>query len=53
MFSNFHNTEFINRVAQMQRLQMDTVDWEKKQRQRKKKISKTNSNGNNFLNNVE
>ena len=40
--------EFLTRVSQMQRLQIDTVEWERKKKQSKKKINKVlNGNGTN------
>jgi hypothetical protein len=42
-FANNHNLEFIARVSQMQRLQIDTVEWERKRRMVKKKQTKLNN----------
>lgn len=52
-FANNHNLEFIARVSQMQRLQIDTVEWERKRRMVKKKQTKLNANTstNNNVNN--
>lgn len=47
-FLNNHNMDFLTRVSQMQRLQIDTVEWERKKKQSRKKITKAlngNSNG--------
>jgi len=37
-FVNNHNIDFLTRVSQMQRLQMETVDWERKRKLSKKKL---------------
>lgn len=55
-FANNHNLEFIARISQMQRLQIDTVEWERKKRLVKKKQTKLNNatnstNNSNNLNN--
>ncbi len=39
-FLNNNNMDFLTRVSQMQRLQIDTVDWERKRKQSRKKITK-------------
>ena len=39
-FSNNHHIEFLTRVSQMQRLQIDTVEWERKKKLKTKKVTK-------------
>lgn len=39
-----NNIEFIARISQMQKLQMETIEWEKKKKQSKKKSNKSSNN---------
>ncbi len=50
----FHSCsqEFLSRVSEMHRVQMDTIEWERKKKLTKKKtkVAVTNSNNNNSSN---
>lgn len=50
-FVNNHNIDFLTRVSQMQRLQMETVDWERKRKLSKKKLPGTGNETTSNINN--
>ncbi len=52
-FSNNHNVEFLTRISQMQRLQLETVEWERKKKLSKKKSTNSKNFNSNSSNNVD
>lgn len=46
-----NNIEFIARISQMQKLQMETIEWERKKKQSKKKSNKSSNNLSSLNNN--